>query len=124
MEDGIMGNANSKEKGVGRELRGNQQPAITSMFLKHLTMNSVFPMEITNFQQGNNSLEPLEIRPRPAPHISLMPPSNTCTLPYHFKIHILSKLCLTSTTCACPCTSSPSPRYNSMWDFLFSSPSS
>ena len=47
--------------------------------------------------------------------------SNTCMLPYHFKIYIVSKLCLTSTTCACPCISSPFRGKNLMGEFLFSS---
>ncbi|KAJ6962664.1 hypothetical protein NC652_001348 [Populus alba x Populus x berolinensis] len=48
--------AYSKEKGEGRgELQRNQQPAITSMFLKHLTLNNMHGDR--HFQLGNNSLE-------------------------------------------------------------------
>ncbi|KAJ6946512.1 hypothetical protein NC651_001289 [Populus alba x Populus x berolinensis] len=90
------------------ELQRNQQPAITSMFLKHLTLNNMHGDR--HFQLGNNSLEHYKKRrPPPAPRnpfvSSVHGASNNCTLPYHFKIYIVSELCLTSTTCV------PAPTY-------------
>lgn len=117
-KNGRWNNGKRKFKGEGRGSRIGRKPTTCN----HIHVCQALNNELC-FPHGDHQLpagKQLIGAPRnTAPHISLMPPSNTCTLPYHFKIHILSKLCLTSTTCACPCTSSPFPGYNSMWDFPF-----
>ncbi|KAJ6308301.1 hypothetical protein OIU76_017974 [Salix suchowensis] len=124
--NGRSNSGKRKFKGEGRGSRIARKPTACNHIHvpQALDIELCFPHGDHQLPAGKQLIGALEIRPRPAPHISLMPPSNTCTLPYHFKIHIVSKLCLTSTACACPCTSSPSRGYNSMWDFLFPSPSS